>query len=107
MWLFRPAGYESSLRPVILTRNCTREFFVTLRFRLIALVSVALSISLALGGAIACRNASRSVRTEIKSALLVGRQTVENAIDGLRNSRDPQHDLEDFVLSFAGNRHLR
>jgi two-component system, NarL family, sensor histidine kinase UhpB len=84
-----------------------RKFAVTLRFRLIALVSVALSISVALGGAIASLNASRSVRNEMKSALLVGRQTVENATDSVRNSLDPQHDLENFVRSFEGNRHLR
>jgi two-component system, NarL family, sensor histidine kinase UhpB len=80
---------------------------VSLRFRLIGMVSVALVVSLALGGATAWINASRSVRTEMRSALLVGRQTIENAIERLQNSRDPLHDLDDLVPSFEGNRHLR
>ena len=45
---------------------------MSLRFRLIGLVCVALAASLALGGLIAWVNASRSVRTEMSSALLVG-----------------------------------
>jgi two-component system sensor histidine kinase UhpB len=80
---------------------------MSLRFRLIGMVCVALLVSLALGGATAWINASRSVRTEMRSALLVGRQTIENAIERLQNSRDPSHDLDDLVASFEGNRHLR
>ncbi|HKM71416.1 MAG TPA: histidine kinase, partial [Stellaceae bacterium] len=80
---------------------------MSLRFRLIGMVCVALVVSLALGAATAWINASRSVRTEMRSALLVGRQTIENAIERLQNSGDPLHDLEDLVASFDGNRHLR
>jgi two-component system sensor histidine kinase UhpB len=80
---------------------------MSLRFRLITLVAVALLISLAAGGAIACFNASRSVRTEMSSALAVGRQTVDNAVKALGASRDPQRDLDALVTSFRANRHLR
>ena len=80
---------------------------MSLRFRLISLVCIVLLISLALGGAIAYSNASHSVRTELRAALLVGRQTVENAIERLPNSRGPLHDLDDLVTSFNGNRHIR
>ncbi len=80
---------------------------MSLRFRLIGMVCVALLVSLALGGATAWINASRSVRTEMRAALLVGRQTIENAIERLQNSRDPSRDLDDLVASFEGNRHLR
>jgi two-component system sensor histidine kinase UhpB len=80
---------------------------MSLRFRLISLVCVVLLISLALGGVIACSNASRSVRTEMRSALVVGRQAIENAIERLQNARDPSRDLDDLVASFEGNRHLR
>jgi two-component system, NarL family, sensor histidine kinase UhpB len=80
---------------------------MSLRFRLIGSVWLVLLISLVLGGAIAYSNASRSVRTEMRAALLVGRQTIESAVERLRSSRDPLRDLDDLVASFKGNRHLR
>jgi two-component system, NarL family, sensor histidine kinase UhpB len=80
---------------------------MSLRMRLIGLVAIVLVISLIVGGAIACLNASRSVRTEMRSALLVGRQTVENAAETVRAARNPRRELENLVLSFRGNRHLR
>jgi len=80
---------------------------MSLRFRLIGLVCVALVVSLALGGVTAWVNATRSVRTEMRSALLVGRQTIENAIERLQNTLDPSRGLDDLVTSFQGNRHLR
>jgi two-component system sensor histidine kinase UhpB len=80
---------------------------MSLRFRLIGLVCIVLLISLALAGITAYSNASRSVRTEMRAAFLVGRQTIESAIDRLQNARDPARDLDDMVASFQGNRHLR
>jgi two-component system, NarL family, sensor histidine kinase UhpB len=80
---------------------------MSLRLRLIGLVCVALVVSLTLGSALAWLNATRSVRTEMRSALLVGRQTIENAIERLQTSSDPSRALDDLVASFAGNRHLR
>ena len=80
---------------------------MSLRLRLISLVVIVLAVSLFFGGAIACFSASRSVRTEILSALVVAQQTIENAIDGLQTSHDPQRELENLVTSFKGNRHLR
>lgn len=80
---------------------------MSLRFRLIGLVCVVLLISLALAGMTAYSNASRSVRTEMRAAFLVGRQTIASAIDRLQNARDPVRDLDDLVVSFRGNRHLR
>lgn len=80
---------------------------MSLRFRLISLVCVVLLISLSLGGAIAYSNACRSVRTEMRAALLVGRQTIEAAVDRLQTAREPLRDLDDLVASFKGNRHLR
>ena len=79
---------------------------MSLRLRLIALVCGALVLSLVLGGATAWLNASRSVRTEMRSALLVGRQTVESAIERLQHAREPSRELDELVASFAGNRHL-
>ena len=80
---------------------------MSLRLRLIGLVCLALVVSLTLGGAVAWLNATRSVRNEMRSALLVGRQTIENAIERLQTSRDPSRALDDLVASFAGSRHLR
>lgn len=80
---------------------------MSLRFRLIALVAIVLMVSLVVGGGIAWFTASRSVRTEMRAALLVGRQTVDNALRRLQGSQDSQRDLDDLVASFKGNRHLR
>jgi two-component system sensor histidine kinase UhpB len=80
---------------------------MSLRFRLIGLVCAALVVSLTLGGATSWLNASRSVRTEMRSAFLVGRQTIENAVDRLQNAPDPSRSLDELVASFEGNRHLR
>jgi two-component system, NarL family, sensor histidine kinase UhpB len=80
---------------------------MSLRLRLIGLVCVALMVSLILGSAAAWLNATHSVRTEMRSALLVGRQTVENAIERLQVSPDPSRALDDLVASFTGSRHLR
>jgi hypothetical protein len=78
-----------------------------LRFRLNALVCFVLLPSLALGSVIAYSTAMRSVRTEMRAALLVGRQTIEIAIERLRTSAHPGPDLDQLVGSFAGDRHLR
>lgn len=78
-----------------------------LRFRLIALVVFALLTSLVLGCAATLINASRSVQNEMRSALLVAEQTVDDVVSQLGQSRNPQHDLAELVASFKGNRHLR
>jgi two-component system sensor histidine kinase UhpB len=80
---------------------------MSLRWRLIGLVAVALVLSLALAAAIACFNASRSVGIEMRAALRVGVHTVENAAPSIQASADPRHDLERLVALFRGNRHLR
>jgi two-component system sensor histidine kinase UhpB len=80
---------------------------MSLRFRLIGLVGCALVVSLVLGGATAWVNASRSVRTEMRSAFLVGRQTIESAVERLQNAADPSPGVDELVASFKGNRHLR
>jgi two-component system, NarL family, sensor histidine kinase UhpB len=80
---------------------------MSLRFRLIGLVCLVLLISLALGVGIAFSNASRSVRTEMRAALLVGRQTIENAVERLQAAPDPVRELGELIGSFRGNRHLR
>jgi two-component system, NarL family, sensor histidine kinase UhpB len=80
---------------------------MSLRLRLISLVCLALVVSLTLGGLAAWFNASRSVRNEMRSALLVGRQTIDNAIERLQDTPEQSRGLDELVASFAGNRHLR
>jgi two-component system, NarL family, sensor histidine kinase UhpB len=80
---------------------------MSLRIRLILLVAFALAISLGLGGTFATINASRSVRTEMNTALAVAHQTIAGGIASFDDSSDWRHDLERLVASFSGNRHLR
>ena len=80
---------------------------MSLQIRLIGLIALILLLSLVLGGTVACVSASHSVQTEMRSALAVGRQTVEAAIGSLEPSEHVPRDLEQIVLSFKGNRHLR
>jgi two-component system sensor histidine kinase UhpB len=80
---------------------------MSLRFRLIALVSVVLPVSLAFGSLAAWVNASRSVHVEMRAALQVGRQTIQAAIERLPAAPDPARLRDELVASFSGNRHLR
>lgn len=80
---------------------------MSLRVRLILLVTLALVLSLALGGTLALRNAHRSVATEMNSALTVARQTIDSGIASANGSPDWRGDIDRLVASFAGNRHLR
>jgi len=79
----------------------------SLRLRLIGLVALIFAFSLALGGTVACLNASRSVDAEMRAALAVARQTIEAEAVLLATSVEPRRDLERLVASFRGSRHLR
>jgi two-component system, NarL family, sensor histidine kinase UhpB len=91
----------------MLTQWTFERIPMSLRFRLIALVCLALVFSLAFGGATAWVNATRSVRTEMRSALRIASQTIEHAIERLEQAPDPSYALGELVASFDGNRHLR
>jgi two-component system sensor histidine kinase UhpB len=80
---------------------------MSLRLFLISLIAALLAASLVLGGMVASFNASRSVQTEMRSALAVGQQMIEANLAGLDRSLDPKQDLEELIASFKGNRHLR
>jgi two-component system sensor histidine kinase UhpB len=80
---------------------------MSLRFRLICLIAIVLIASLAVEGTIVSFNASRSVQTEMNSALQVGQQIVKSALARLPDSTDRRRDLEALVAAFKGNRHLR
>ncbi len=80
---------------------------MSLRIRLILLVTLALALSLTLGGTLAWLNARHSVATELNSALTVARQTIGSGIASANGSPDWRRDIDRLVASFAGNRHLR
>jgi hypothetical protein len=63
---------------------------MSLRIRLICLIALVLVLSLAVEGTIVSFNASRSVSTEMNSALQVGQQIVKSALAGLPESPDPR-----------------
>jgi two-component system, NarL family, sensor histidine kinase UhpB len=88
-------------------RPARRANSLSLRLRLIGLVAVVFALSLALGGTVACLNASRSVQVEMRSALAAARQTIETAVAALGRSDAPRRDLEQLIASFRENRHLR
>jgi two-component system sensor histidine kinase UhpB len=87
---------------------------MSLRSRLIISIALALLASLALGGSFACWHAAQSVRTEMRAALAVARQTIRNAVDRLPESGNPmpqpgdrRRDLRQAVATFDGDRHIR
>jgi two-component system sensor histidine kinase UhpB len=80
---------------------------MSLRFRLISLIAIVLIASLAVEGTTVSFNASRSVKTEMNSALQVGQQIVTSALAHFPESTDRRHYLEGLVAAFKGNRHLR
>lgn len=79
---------------------------MSLQLRLIGLIALILLLSLLLGGAVACVSAARSVQTEMRAALAVGRHTVEAAVDALEPASHVRPELARIVRSFDGNRHL-
>jgi two-component system sensor histidine kinase UhpB len=79
---------------------------IPLRLRLIGLVAIGLAISLAFGGVVACLNASRGVQTEMRAALLVARQAIENAL-AASEGEAALHEVESVIAAFNGNRHVR
>jgi two-component system, NarL family, sensor histidine kinase UhpB len=78
-----------------------------LRSRLIALVVVALSTSLTLGGVIVVVNATHSVRNEMRAALDVGRQTISAGLHDIDRGASPRRDIRGLIAPFKHNRHLR
>lgn len=80
---------------------------MSLRSRLISLIAMVLLASFAIEGMLVSLNASRSVRTEMNSALQVGSQIVRSTLAEMKDSPAPQRHLEALVAAFKGNRHLR
>lgn len=80
---------------------------MSLRSQIVCLIAAILIASLTVEGLIVSFNASRSVQTEMNSALRVGRQIVNAAVARFPDAADRQRALETLVASFKGHRHLR
>jgi len=78
-----------------------------LRARLMALVCAVLLVSLAGGGALIAWHAAGRVQTELRAALSVGTNTVENGLKELRIADDRTAELRRLIATFDGNRHVR
>ncbi len=80
---------------------------MSLRLRLVASLACVLAVTLSLGCALASWHAAKSVRNEMRAALVGGRQAVVNGFDAIVTSDEPQRGLRRLVATFDGNRHLR
>ena len=80
---------------------------MSLRVRLVASLACVLAVTLSLGCALASWHAAKSVRTEMRAALAVGRQAVVNGFEEMAASAEPQRGLRHLIATFDGNRHVR
>lgn len=80
---------------------------MSIRVRLFGSIVLVLLISAALGCWVAGRHATRSVRTELSAALVVGTQTVRNSVADLASATDPARGETLLIATFNGNRHVR
>jgi two-component system sensor histidine kinase UhpB len=80
---------------------------LSLKFRLVLWVVLMLLLSLTLGAALAWWHATRSVATEMRAALTVGRQTVSTVIPHIGHDEDRNAEMRQLIDTFDGNRHLR
>jgi two-component system sensor histidine kinase UhpB len=79
---------------------------MSLRGRVVALVTLTLLLSVSVYVAIASANARRDLQAELAAARTGGVQTVRSAFEDLPRSDHPQRDLRQLVATFNGNRHL-
>ena len=77
-----------------------------LRARLVALVCLVLLISLAGGGALIGWHAAGRVQTELRAALHVGANTVQEGLQELLPADDHATELRRLVATFDGDRHV-
>src|SRR6266849_2540533 len=73
---------------------------MSLQLRLLVYVALALVVSLVLGGAAACWNASRLAQTEMRAVRAVGEQKVYHALDTLSRSDNQRLHLEHLITTF-------
>ncbi len=79
---------------------------MSLRTRIVALISALLAISIMLGAVGAGLRARTALREELQAAMHGGAQTVGSAFDDLPRSTHPARDLLRLVGAFDGDRHV-
>lgn len=80
---------------------------MTLRIRLMLMITAALILSLAGASTLAWWNASNSIETELRAALETSESVVRAAVRTLPNDSDPSLYLGQLVATFDGNRHVQ
>ncbi|HEY4213918.1 MAG TPA: HAMP domain-containing protein [Steroidobacteraceae bacterium] len=70
-------------------------------------IATVLIATLVFGGVLVYWHAIRKVDTEMSAAIEVGRNTVNNAVDDLGETPNPERQLRLLVADFDGDRHLR
>lgn len=79
---------------------------MSLRGRVVALVTLTLLLSVSIYVVIASINARRDLEAELAAARTGGVQTAQSAFEDLPRSDHPERDLRQLVATFNGNRHL-
>lgn len=79
---------------------------MTLRQRLLAVISIILLISLIGGSVLTYWQSVRQVALEMSAAINVGESTVNDAIANLSQSNDAEQQVARIVAAFDGDRHL-
>lgn len=80
---------------------------MSLRGRVIILISLVLLSSLAAGLGLAGYEARRAIREELNAAMRGGAQTIASAFEDLPRSDHQPRDLRQLVATFDGNRHVQ
>jgi two-component system, NarL family, sensor histidine kinase UhpB len=79
---------------------------MSLRFRLLASIVAVLLAALAIGGVLACRQAQKSVQTEMDAALAGGTMVVRQSV-AIHGVAPPLSYIKSLVRSFDGQRHVQ
>jgi len=80
---------------------------MSLRQRLLLNVALVLALSLLIGAFMSYWRAAAKIETELHSAFVVGKQVLEDGVNGLRGSPNPYQQLSGIIEQFNNGRHLR
>ena len=80
---------------------------MSLRARIVSLVSLIFLVGSVLAGVLAGLEARRALEDELHAAMVGGQQTVLSAFEDLPRSDHAPRDLHQLVATFDGNRHVR
>ncbi|MEQ1717179.1 MAG: HAMP domain-containing protein [Hyphomicrobium sp.] len=80
---------------------------MTLRNRILSLITLALLLSIAAGSVLTYWHSNKKVSIEMEAALAVGEGAVRDAVEPLARNHEPARQIQRIVASFNGNRHLQ